>query len=257
VIILVRTGFFFIVGAISTLLIATLVIVSALLGVKNRVGGILDWGLEAWSRMCLWGARSKLRTHGIEKVDPHQPHIFMANHLSWLDILALGATVPQSRFVAKVELFRIPLFGRAMKSVDMVPMDRQNRKAAFSAYDDAAAIIRGGTSIIVFPEGTRGDDYRIRPLKKGPFVLAIAAGVPIIPVLLHGTRDSMPNGTLTVRGGPMDVHFLDPVPVDGLTYDDREQLASEVRARLAAAVESIYGVSSQDKDRLVKSAASS
>lgn len=253
---LLRTIRFFVVGSFATLIIATLVIVSALLGVKNRVGGILDWGLGAWSRWSIWGAGSKVRTHGLERIDPHEPHIFMSNHLSWLDIPVLGGVVPQSRFVAKIELFRIPLFGRAMRAVDMVPMDRQNRKAAFSAYDEAAKIIRGGTSIIVFPEGTRGLDYRIRPFKKGPFVLAIAAGVPIIPVLLHGTLEAMPTGDYHPRGNPVDVHFLDPIPAGGLSYEDRDRLASDVRASMARAMEALYGVTSSEELRLVEPAMS-
>jgi 1-acyl-sn-glycerol-3-phosphate acyltransferase len=249
-----RTVRFFVIGSFATLIIATLVITSALIGVKNRVGGILDWSLRAWSRMSLWGAGSKVRTHGIERIDPREPHIFMSNHLSWLDIPVLGAVVPQSRFVAKIELFSIPLFGRAMRAVDMIPMDRQNRKAAFSAYDDAVRIIRGGTSIIVFPEGTRGLDYRIRSFKKGPFVLSIAAGVPIVPVLLHGTLEAMPTESYQPRGTPVDVHFLDAIPSEGLTYEDRDRLASEVRARMAAAMESIYGVKDTEGRRSLEPA---
>ncbi|HEY8166843.1 MAG TPA: lysophospholipid acyltransferase family protein [Gemmatimonadaceae bacterium] len=253
---LLRTIRFFVVGTIATLIIGTLVIVSALIGVKNKVGGILDWSLAAWSRWSLAGAGSKVRTHGLERINPREPHIFMSNHLSWLDIPVLGAVIPQSRFVAKIELFSIPLFGRAMRAVDMVPMDRQNRKAAFSAYDDAAKIIRGGTSIIVFPEGTRGLDYRIRSFKKGPFVLAIAAGVPIVPVLLHGSLDAMPTGSYKPLGTPIDVHFLDPVASAGLTYDDRDRLAADIRARMSAAMESLYGVVTIEDRRIAEPAIS-
>lgn len=253
---LIRTITFIVIGTIATLIIGTLVIVCSLLGVRNRVGGILDWSLKTWSTISLWGAWSKVRAHGLERIEPHEPHIFMSNHLSWLDILVLGRVVPQSRFVAKVELFRIPIFGGAMHAADMIPMDRRNRKAAFSAYDKAARIIRGGTSIIVFPEGTRGLDYRIRPFKKGPFVLAIAAGVPIIPVLIHGTLEAMPTGTYKPRGTPVDVHFLEPVSVAGLTYEDRDRLAAEVRARMEAAMESLYGVVATEDAQIAEPALS-
>ena len=97
----------------------------------------------------------------------------------------------------------------------------------------------------MFPEGTRGDDYRIRPFKKGPFVLAIAAGVPIVPVLLHGTHDVFAKGTWLVRPGQFDIHLLEPVPTAGLEYSDREELAETVRSRIVDALASIYGIQSE------------
>src|SRR5207249_2699146 len=95
---------------------------------------------------------------------------------SWFDVPALAKILPRYKFVAKAELFKVPIFGRGMRIVGMIEIQRENRKAAFGAYDVAAEKIRSGSSVIVFPEGTRGHAYPLRPFKKGPFVLAIAAG---------------------------------------------------------------------------------
>ncbi len=96
--------------------------------------------------------------------------------------------------------------------------------------------------MIVFPEGTRGRSYPLRPFKKGPFVLAIAAAAPIVPTLVHGTILIMPKGSWRVRGGTVDIHFLEPVPTEGLVYDDRDVLMQRVRDRMSDALAREYGV---------------
>jgi 1-acyl-sn-glycerol-3-phosphate acyltransferase len=126
----------------------------------------------------------------------------------------------------------------------MVPIQRQNRKAAFGAYEEAAKRIREGNSVIVFPEGTRGDEYPLRTFKKGPFVLAIDAGAPVVPVLIHGAREVIRRGSMLVHPRTVHVHLLEPVSVDGLDYDDRDVLAEKVRSRIAEALEAEYGIES-------------
>jgi 1-acyl-sn-glycerol-3-phosphate acyltransferase len=144
--------------------------------------------------------------------------------------------------VAKAELFKVPVFGRAMRATGMIEIQRENRKAAFGAYEFAAERIRGGKSVVVFPEGTRGNAYPLRPFKKGPFVLAIAAGVPIVPIILHGTIEIMPKGTLWVHSGTIDIHLLEPVSTTGVDYDHRDALMNTVRARMAEAMRDLYGI---------------
>jgi 1-acyl-sn-glycerol-3-phosphate acyltransferase len=150
--------------------------------------------------------------------------------------------LPRYKFVAKAELFKVPIFGPAMRSVGMIEIQRENRKAAFGAYDVAAERIRAGNSVVVFPEGTRGHAYPLRPFKKGPFVLAIAAGVPIVPIIVHGTIEVMPKGSIWAHPGTIDVHLLEPVTTSGVDYDHREALMQAVRARMADAMRELYGV---------------
>jgi 1-acyl-sn-glycerol-3-phosphate acyltransferase len=178
----------------------------------------------------------------MENAGGGEPHIFASNHVSWFDVPALATSLPRYKFVAKAELFKVPIFGKAMRAAGMVEIQRENRKAAFGAYEVAAARIRDGNSVVVFPEGTRGHSYPLRPFKKGPFVLAIAAGVPIIPIIVHGTIEVLPKGSLWAHPGTIDVHLLEPVKTEGVDYDHREALMQTVRSRMADAMRKIYGV---------------
>lgn len=250
----IRTVFAAIVTALATTIGGIGAVVAALIGVEDRRGSIFDHTPRVWSRVTLWSAGVNVVVHNPERTAGGEPRIYMSNHLSWFDIPTLAGVLPRYKFVAKAELFKVPVFGPAIRAIGMVPLDRQNRKAAFAAYDVAVGKIREGNSIVVFPEGSRGMDYPIRPFKKGPFVLAIAAGVPIVPVLTHGTHEVFAKGTLLVRSGQVDVHLLEPVPTAGLDYDAREELADTVRSRMVEALESIYGIKSVPDKRQLQTA---
>jgi 1-acyl-sn-glycerol-3-phosphate acyltransferase len=124
----------------------------------------------------------------------------------------------------------------------MVEIQRDNRKAAFGAYEVAAERIRQGNSVVVFPEGTRGHTYALRPFKKGPFVLAIAAGVPVVPIIVHGTIEILRKGSFRVHPGTIDIHLLEPVSTTTVDYDHREALMQTVRKRMADAMRDLYGI---------------
>ncbi|PYO09824.1 MAG: 1-acyl-sn-glycerol-3-phosphate acyltransferase [Gemmatimonadetes bacterium] len=237
-----RTIFLFSVAAIATLVLGTTVIVAALLGVKDKPGGLFEKTPRWWSSAVLWAAGIKVRVHGMENAATGQPHIFASNHVSWFDVPALAKILPRYKFVAKAELFKVPIFGRGMRIIGMIEIQRENRKAAFGAYDVAAEKIRSGSSVVVFPEGTRGHAYPLRSFKKGPFVLAVAAGVPIVPVIVHGTIEIMPKGSFWVQPGTIDVHLLEPVSTTGVDYEHREALMQAVRTRMADAMRDLYGV---------------
>src|SRR5215211_4841986 len=245
VLVVIRTIFAGTVALLATTIGGLSAMIAGLFGVEDREGGIFDNTPRVWSRIILSAAGVKTHVHNPERMAGGEPRIYMSNHLSWFDIPALASVLPRYKFVAKTELFKIPIFGPAIRAIGMVPIDRQAGKAAFAAYEVAAARIRAGNSVVVFPEGSRGDEYRIRQFKKGPFVLAIAAGVPIVPVLLYGTRDVFAKGTMLVRSGPLHVHLLEPVPTAGLDLSDRDALAQTVRSRLVDALASHYGIQSE------------
>lgn len=229
---------------IVTFIIGTACVVSAVLRAKDVPGGPYDVLPRAWAKACLAVTGVRVVVHNRERALEGAPHIFVANHMSWFDIPALGSFLPRAKFVAKAELFKIPVFGAAMRSVGMVPIQRSNRKAAFGAYDEASRRIRDGNSVIVFPEGTRGDDYPLRPFKKGPFVLAINAGAPVVPVLIYGAREVIRRRSMLVHPETIHVHLLEPVSVEGFGYDDRDVLADRVRLRIAEALALLYGIES-------------
>lgn len=200
--------------------------------------------VKVWGRICCWCGGVRVILHGVERLVDADPRVIVANHVSWFDVFVLAAALPRVAFIAKAELGRLRFFGRAMRTAGHLFVDRKNHKAAFAQYDEAAARIREGTTVVIFPEGTRGDEYALRPFKKGPFVLAIAAGVPIVPVLVHGSREALPRGSFWVRKHDVHIHVLDEIPTTGCTYEDRNRLAQQVRNAMAAAQEKLYGIPS-------------
>ena len=237
-----RTIMLLVTAILATLFLGLTVIIAALLGVKHREGDIYGKVPRWWSSAVLWAVGVKVRVHGLERVSNGEPYIFASNHVSWFDVPALAKVLPRYKFVAKAELFKVPIFGKAMRAAGMIEIQRENRKAAFGAYDVAAERIRAGNSVVVFPEGTRGHAYPLRPFKKGPFVLAIAAGVPIVPIILHGTIEVMPRGSLWAHPGTIDIHLLEPVSTSSVDYDHREALMEIVSTRMADAMRELYGV---------------
>lgn len=229
---------------IATTGLGTSVIVASLLGMKPRQGNFLYSAPRWWAMALMRAAGVKVRLHNAERLAGDSPRIFVSNHVSWFDVLALAANLPHYSFVAKAELFKVPIFGRGALAVGTIPIERENRKSAFESYRVAAERIREGASVVVYPEGTRGKSYALRPFKKGPFVLAVAAGVPIVPTIIHGTIEVLPRGSFWVRARTIDVHFLEPVPTAGLAYDDRDRLMRVVYDRMAVGMRELYGVES-------------
>jgi 1-acyl-sn-glycerol-3-phosphate acyltransferase len=213
-----------------TILRGGTVIVASSLGVKNRQGGVYDQQGRTWARALLRASGVTVRTRGLERV-PDGPVVYVGNHQSFFDIISLMATVPGTmRFVAKKELGKIPIFGRALTSLGHIMIDRQNRGRAFGAYEKAAVAVREGMSAVVFAEGTRSRTGELLPFKKGPFVFAIASRVPIIPMYCAGTFGILPKGSVVVRPRPVTLLFGEPISTDGMDYDDRGDLLEQVRA---------------------------
>ncbi len=241
-----RSLFVGLVALVMTVLLAPVVIVAGLFRVKQGPDSIYSRCVRLWAQSVNWAAGVRVRVHG-HRMPAGQGAVYVANHVSWFDIFALAAEVPWCSFIAKSELRRIPLFGFAAQVVGIVFLDRDNRKAAFESYDVAASAVQGGRSVIVCPEGTRGFDYHLRPFKKGPFVFAIASQAPLIPTIVHGTREVMPKGSFRIRSGVVDLHFLDPIPTAGLDYEARSELTTSVWSVMADALRRLYGVSSNER----------
>lgn len=237
---LIRTIFTMLVLAVLTIVFAAILILAALVGVPNRRGSLYDILPRAWARATLWASGVRVRVHGLEKLEPQGTYIFICNHVSLFDIPALVARLPRNNFVAKAELFKIPVFGSGIRVLGTVPIERENQKAAFGSYDVAAARIRDGSSVVVFPEGTRGTEYAIRRFKKGPFVLAIKAGAPIVPVVVFGTLEILPKGRIFMHPGVVDVYLLDQIPTAGMDYQRRDELAGTVHDEMELFMNGLY-----------------
>ena len=223
-----------------TLILAPTVLVAALFGVKEKAGSIYERCMRLWARSVSRAAGVRVVVLGEEIL--RNGAIYMQNHVSWFDIFALASVLPRYTFVAKAELKKIPLFGRAAEAAGIVFIDRDNRKSAFESYKIAAAEVQRGRNVVVCPEGTRGRDYHLRPFKKGPFVLAIAAEAPIVPVIVYGALEVMPKGSFRVRPNVVHIHFLEPVQTKGATYEDRTDLMRRVWQRMADTMRELYQV---------------
>lgn len=191
--------------------------------------------VRAWAHGL--GARLGVEVHafGVEAVDWSQTYVIMANHQSYLDVLALYAALPEVvGFVAKKELTRIPFFSGVMRAVRCVPVDRGKHREAVGALREAASWVRAGTTIAVFPEGTRSAGDGILPLKKGPFHLAQLAGVAVLPVGLRGAGRCMPRSNTAVYPGVIEVHVGTPIPPAADTsHEARRALLERTRAEIA------------------------
>lgn len=209
------------------------VLFAASFRVKQRPGGIYDRAARGWGRGMLRGARITVAVEGRERLDPRVPKVYIANHASQIDIWAILAEFPGTlRFVYKKGMDWIPLMGMAMRAARHIPIRRRVKSAAFAAYDEAADYVREGMSAVVFAEGTRSRNGRLQPFKKGPFVLAIAAQAPVVPVLCAGTFELMPRGSWAPKPGTVVLKVGDEIQTKGMTYEDRAELADRTRAVL-------------------------
>ena len=170
--------------------------------------------------------------HGAELVEDEGPYVFTPNHQAHIDIAALIGHLPgPNRFAAKTELFDEPILGAVMRTLGMLPVDRDDPMKSIAILHRA---MEQGSSIVIFPEGTRSRDGALLPFKKGAFVAAIEMGYPVVPVVLKGTRRVMPKGGyLSIHPGEIEIVIKPPIPTKGLSYEDRDRLRDSVRAIVA------------------------
>jgi 1-acyl-sn-glycerol-3-phosphate acyltransferase len=188
---------------------------------------------RTWGRSILFASRIHVTVKGFSRIDPDKPYIFMPNHMSNFDIPVILAHLKvQFRWLAKAELFRFPIFGFAMKRAGYISIDRSNRKSAFESLAQAARMIRNGRSVLIFPEGTRSRDLSVKEFKKGGFVLALESGVPIVPIVIHGTWRIMSKNGLIIRPGNVTLEILDPIETSDYSRATKDELLKRVRAAI-------------------------
>ena len=184
----------------------------------------------AWLYIKTAGARVHVK--GRDRIDPHQSYVFVANHQSNLDPAILLVYIGRNvGWIAKKELFKIPVMGQGLPLVDVVPIDRRNLEAAIASTKRGAQVLRGGRSVVAFPEGTRTIDGKLKPFKKGIFFMALEAGVPIVPVVINDTRLVMRKGTNYCIPNDVSIEFLPPVSTEGFTQQTIAELIEKVHAQ--------------------------
>src|SRR6059036_2309032 len=182
---------------------------------------------KARARTLTWMLGVDVRVCGLERLAGGGPFVFTPNHQSHLDILVLLGYLPgRTRFAAKRELWRHPVVAAVLDTLGMIPIERDQPERAVDALNRAGR----DESVVIFPEGRRSPDGQLGEFKKGAFVLAIRAGLPVVPVVCRGTRRLMPRGSrLAVLPGEVEIVIEAPIPTAGLGYADRDRLAARVR----------------------------
>lgn len=230
----------FVAGALLGILGLPILLFSWLVNKHELVYPWASFGARWWLRLS--GVRIKVR--GLELLDPKQPYVFVSNHRSYLDTAAIFVyTGRRIGVLAKKELLKVPVLGVGMGFVNVMAIDRTNRESAIRTTEAAAKRIQSGVSFAVFVEGTRAKPGELLPFKKGAFYMARQAGVPVVPVAIKNSDVLMGKGTGEARSGTIEMVLMSPVEtVNVATDDDMNQLIADVRATIAAELETGFQV---------------
>jgi 1-acyl-sn-glycerol-3-phosphate acyltransferase len=199
-----------------------------------RLTGKVEWAhscARLWAKVNLRAAGTRVYVEGAHRIRRGQAYIFAANHQSGFDIFALLASLPYPfRWLAKRELFGIPVLGFAMEACGAIPIDRSDRRQAFDSINRAAERAQAGASIFIFPEGTRSPDGVLQEFKTGGIILAIKSRQPIVPISISGSHQVLPKeGEWMIRPGKIFMAISEPIDTEGLTTKDRDLLIRRVK----------------------------
>lgn len=218
---------FFLIPAVSvyTAVLGTLSLLSTLL---DRTGDLGHRCARAWSRLILRTSGVRVQIEGLDRLDPSRSYVFAANHQSIYDIPIVFASLPyQLRILSKDSIGRVPFLGWHLRWTGHVLVDRSRPGAG--VVKKMARLVAQGHSLIVFPEGTRSVDGSVARFKGGPFMIALHAGLPIVPITLVGSRHVMFRGEVTVRPGCVTLIVHDPVETTGVPREAAREFATTVR----------------------------
>jgi 1-acyl-sn-glycerol-3-phosphate acyltransferase len=194
--------------------------------------------VRLWAKGNLWACGVKLRVRGRERLRLGQAYLFISNHQSQFDILALMAVLDDFplRWVAKRELCKVPVLGLCIQVTHQVLVDRENRSQAVATIRKVKELLTAGISVLFFPEGTRSTDGRLLPFKPGGFAVAVETSVPVVPITINGSRAIMPSGDWKIRPGEIDIVLSEPIQVDSHMNKKaaREALFAQVQQTIAA-----------------------
>ena len=213
--------------------------ISLIVSFFDSTGAVQIRVARAWARALLAACGVRVHVEGLEQIDPAASYVFIANHLSYLDTPVALASIPaQFRFLAKRGLFQIPFLGTHLSRAGHIPVPREDPRAAVKTMQLAAETIqRKRISLLIFPEGGRSHDGVLRPFKEGGAYIAIRAGVPVVPVVMLGTRDLLPYGAGMVLAGEVTLRILKPIETKEMTLKDRGALTERLRDLIAEELE--------------------
>lgn len=200
---------------------------------------------KIWGKLCLLINGVHLKIEGLDHLHKDGPYIFMSNHQGSYDIFSILGYLPfQFKWLAKKELFAIPVLGWGMTAVGYISIDRAGTRETVEAMNKAARKIRQGMSMVIFPEGSRSPDGSIQPFKKGGFTLAIKSKVPIVPVAIAGSREIIPKDQWTVSPGDIRIQIGQPIETEHCSMKDRNSLMERVREAISSQFNMVAGANS-------------
>jgi 1-acyl-sn-glycerol-3-phosphate acyltransferase len=197
-----------------------------------------------WSKGCLLAAGIRLTVEGTEHLPHDRPLIFMGNHQSYFDVPVLFRATPLPfTWLAKEELFRIPVFGHSIRAAGYIPINRGNGRDSLKSLNRAAELVKAGRSVAIFPEGTFTRDGNLLPFKRGGFILAAMSGVPIAPFTISGAmKVNPPDRLLSLRPGVISVKFSPVIELDASLVRHPTLLMEKVRTAIASGLENYHGL---------------
>lgn len=228
--------------AYGVVLADTLVHASAAIAAGAVLGPTHDavsWIYRDYARIALAACGARLVSDGEAGLEEGRHYVFVANHESHLDPLAILVALPRHgiRFVAKQELARLPLFGAALRTTGNVFVQRSDTKGDVGRLDHEGVALAKDISVLFFAEGTRSSDGKLRPFKKGAAVFALKNGLPLLPIGVAGAFEILPRGYVVKRGGTIGVSIGEPIETDGRTLADRDALTTALRGAVAERIE--------------------
>jgi 1-acyl-sn-glycerol-3-phosphate acyltransferase len=187
--------------------------------------------IKIWARWVVWSTGIQYEIDGLDNLNLDKQYIFMSNHESALDIVLGLAAIPFNIvFLAKKELFRVPIFGWAMNSAGMIKIDRQNPEIARKSVSEAVeTLIQSSFSTLIYPEGTRSNGEELLPFKKGGFILAIRTQLPVVPITILGAGNVLPKGTLAIKRSHIKIIIDAPIETRGMELKNKEILVQDCR----------------------------
>jgi len=191
-----------------------------------------------WASLYTWlNPAWRVTIEGRDKIHPGTTYVMVANHLSLLDILVLFRLFRHFKWVSKIENFKVPFIGWNMSLNRYIELRRGDRASVVAMMAECERTIASGSSIMMFPEGTRSSDGELRPFKPGAFEIALRTGTPILPIAILGTADALPKRGFVLQGRhPIHVAVLDPVLPEQFADLNVEQLTDQIRDQIAAAI---------------------
>jgi 1-acyl-sn-glycerol-3-phosphate acyltransferase len=234
---LIRMGPALIVMILATLVVGSLIVLISPVSSGGPAYRLIVW----WARVVSKALGISCSVEGGSEIEPGASYIVAPNHQSIADILPVLCAIPiRFRWVLKRELLRIPIFGWGLSAAGAVGLDRSNSRKSVEMMQEAQDTLKGGWSLLIYPEGTTTWDGALLPFKKGAFIMALRTGVPILPVTTNGAFKILPRGARIVRPGHVTVTIGDPIPTDGLDMNDLPALMDKTRTAIGKNLDPTY-----------------